>query len=85
MIIPIKCFECGKPTGHLWDTYVKKVQELRERTDSEDSEEKPKTAHRNLTKLTPEGQALNDLGMTRDCCRIIFLSNADVSMIISSR
>jgi DNA-directed RNA polymerase subunit N (RpoN/RPB10) len=21
MIIPIRCFSCGKPVGHLWESY----------------------------------------------------------------
>ena len=23
MLIPIRCFTCGKPIGHLWDDYQK--------------------------------------------------------------
>ena len=25
MIIPIRCFSCGKPIAHLWETYKKRV------------------------------------------------------------
>jgi DNA-directed RNA polymerase subunit N len=25
MIIPIRCFSCGKPVAHLWGEYKKKV------------------------------------------------------------
>mgnify|MGYP000704590382 CR=1 FL=1 len=25
MIIPIRCFSCGKPIGHLWEEYKKRV------------------------------------------------------------
>jgi len=25
MMIPIRCFTCGKPIGHLWDEYNKRV------------------------------------------------------------
>ena len=25
MIIPIRCFSCGKPVAHLWSDYKKKV------------------------------------------------------------
>jgi DNA-directed RNA polymerase subunit N len=25
MIIPVRCFSCGKPIGHLWDEYKKRV------------------------------------------------------------
>ncbi len=26
MIIPIRCFSCGKPVAHLWKTYVERVE-----------------------------------------------------------
>ena len=26
MIIPIRCFSCGKPVGHLWEDYKKKIE-----------------------------------------------------------
>ena len=25
MIIPIRCFSCGKPIGHLWEDYKKRT------------------------------------------------------------
>jgi len=25
MIIPIRCFSCGKPVGHLWEEYKEQV------------------------------------------------------------
>jgi len=25
MIIPVRCFSCGKPIGHLWEDYKKRV------------------------------------------------------------
>ena len=25
MIIPVRCFSCGKPVGHLWEKYKEKV------------------------------------------------------------
>jgi len=31
MIIPIRCFSCGKPIGHLWEEYQKRVQKGEER------------------------------------------------------
>ena len=26
MIIPIRCFSCGKPIGHLWESYLDRVK-----------------------------------------------------------
>lgn len=25
MIIPVRCFSCGKPIGHLWESYKLRV------------------------------------------------------------
>lgn len=27
MIVPIRCFSCGKPIGHLWEEYKKQIAE----------------------------------------------------------
>ena len=27
MIIPVRCFSCGKPIGQLWEEYKKRVSE----------------------------------------------------------
>ena len=27
MIIPIRCFSCGKPIAHLWEQYKKRVKQ----------------------------------------------------------
>ena len=26
MMIPIRCFSCGKPVGHLWEKYKERVE-----------------------------------------------------------
>jgi len=26
MIIPIRCFSCGKPVAHLWKDYIERTQ-----------------------------------------------------------
>jgi len=25
MIIPVRCFSCGKPVGHLWEKYLERL------------------------------------------------------------
>jgi len=27
MIIPVRCFSCGKPIGHLWEQFKKRTAE----------------------------------------------------------
>ena len=55
MIIPIRCFTCGKLIADRWEEFAKRVK----------SGERPKTV-------------LDDLGMTRYCCRRMFISHVDV-------
>ena len=31
MIIPVRCFSCGKPVGHLWEQYQEKLANGEER------------------------------------------------------
>jgi DNA-directed RNA polymerase subunit N len=26
MMIPVRCFSCGKPIGHLWDDYKERTE-----------------------------------------------------------
>ena len=31
MIIPVRCFSCGKPLGHLWEEYRERIRAGEER------------------------------------------------------
>jgi len=31
MIIPVRCFSCGKPIGHLWEDFKKRVEKGEDR------------------------------------------------------
>ncbi len=31
MIIPIRCFSCGKPVAHLWEEYCERIKAGQER------------------------------------------------------
>ena len=69
MIIPIRCFSCGKVIAHRWREYVEtltKEQAKIVRVD-EDSDK------------TPEGKLLDKMGFTRPCCRRMFLTHVDMS------
>jgi len=54
MMIPIKCFTCGKLIGDKWEEYKRRVS----------AGESP-------------GEVLDDLGVTRICCRRMFLTHVD--------
>ena len=55
MIIPVRCFTCGKVVGNKWDSYL----ELLEADYS-------------------EGDALDELGLKRYCCRRMVLTHVDL-------
>lgn len=85
MIIPIRCFTCGKPVAHLWEQYQKKVQDEYLKKIKEDGlEENPPdskvifhTINEDLKK-TAEGKILDELGLKRQCCRRIMLTHVDL-------
>ncbi len=31
MLIPIRCFSCGKPVAHLWKAYLEKINKIENR------------------------------------------------------
>jgi DNA-directed RNA polymerase subunit N len=37
MIIPVRCFSCGKPVGHLWEEFKERVQKGEDRKKIMDS------------------------------------------------
>ncbi|KAL3079531.1 hypothetical protein niasHT_022473 [Heterodera trifolii] len=55
MIIPIRCFTCGKVIGNRWDAYLQSLQQG-----------------------NTEGDALDQLGLRRYCCRRMLLSHVDL-------
>lgn len=82
MIIPIRCYTCGKVMGHLWEPYLAAVQELY-------NEESDNLSMENVvvgkgSKKTGEAHALDKLGVKRYCCRRMLLSHVDLCEKIST-
>lgn len=77
MIFPIRCFTCNKVLGHLWNPYKDKLQEY--------TVENKKGNNKNVY-LDPqniekpvEGKILDELGVERYCCRMVFIGHIDLS------
>ncbi|UCB58173.1 MAG: DNA-directed RNA polymerase subunit N [Thermoplasmatales archaeon] len=66
MIIPIRCFTCGKIIGDAYKEYEKRYAEYKNLINSG---EKPKE--------TPK-QILDDLGIDRYCCRRMILTHVEL-------
>ena len=74
--IPIRCYTCNLPIAGKWKEFLRLIKEYRlEEGRSDDSELMYLT---NDIKLTAEGRALNELGLTRECCRRHLLTHPGV-------
>jgi DNA-directed RNA polymerase subunit N (RpoN/RPB10) len=80
MIIPIRCFTCGKVIAHLLDTYLEELQ----KTITDEEQVKIQGIKNNYdSEKTNEGKILDDLKLDRICCRSHFLCYNDFSRNIS--
>lgn len=76
MIIPVKCFTCGKVLADKYQYYQKTVAEIKLKNKEELDE--IKYLNSNNIKKTAEGKVMDDLGLTRMCCRRHMLTHVDI-------
>jgi len=76
MIIPIKCFTCGKVIGDKYLYFKRKVREEKMKKNI-DPDEVIYLTESNIKK-TPEGKCLDELGLTKICCRRHMLTHVDI-------
>ena len=72
MIIPIRCFECGKTIADKWRGYQKELKRLKG-----DSAEQRTYFDGSKMSVTPEKKVLDALGLNT-CCRTHFLTQVDL-------
>jgi DNA-directed RNA polymerase subunit N (RpoN/RPB10) len=76
MIIPIKCFTCGKVIADKYNYFLKKVREMKEKQGL-DTKKVIYLSTTNATK-TPEGVVMDELQLTKICCRRHMLSHVNI-------
>jgi len=76
MIIPVKCFTCGRVLADKYEYYTIRVRELKT-AKSLDIEKVMYLTPEN-TKKTPEGHVLDELKLKKMCCRRHMLSHVDI-------
>jgi DNA-directed RNA polymerase subunit N (RpoN/RPB10) len=76
MIIPIRCFTCGKVMADKIDYYLTEKNKLEKEGKTNDD---PKFKH--FTGIHTK-RILDDLGLTRYCCRRNLITNIDMMNII---
>lgn len=79
MIIPIRCFTCGKPIAHLYDEYINLIQKNYYKNNSDNINRFYEIDELNdKNNDTLECIALDKLKCTRYCCRRMLLSSIDM-------
>lgn len=76
MIIPVKCFTCGKVIGDKYLYYIKNVKKLKVQKKMDENQVLYLTE--TTTKKTPEGIVMDELGLNKICCRRHFLTHVDI-------
>ena len=76
MIIPVKCFTCGKVLADKYMFYTREVRKMK--LDKEQDPDKVVYLTNNYAEKTPEGVVLDSLGLTRICCRRHMLTHVDI-------
>ena len=77
MIIPVKCFTCG---GVLANKYRYYLEEVRKKKLARGLEDYNKVLYltKEFSDKTPEGEVLDELGLTKMCCRRHMLTHVDI-------
>lgn len=81
MIIPVRCFTCGKIIADKYNTYQNLVTENRKSMGMPDEDTILKVS-RDKVPETPEGKALDQVGLKRYCCRRMVLSHINLIDVI---
>lgn len=92
MIIPIRCFTCGKVLADKYDYYINETQKLQSKINSDikekdkpssskekekEKEEKEQDMYKHFDKLK-SGKILDTLQLNRYCCRRMMLGTVDM-------
>ena len=77
MLIPVRCFTCGKILADKVNTYNDLV-----RNNPKKKQDKVITINSSDVSITAEGEALNELKLFRYCCRKHMLTLVDLIEVI---
>ena len=82
MIIPVRCFTCGKCLSNkknYYDNYILKYKMNQKNSNTTNSKD-PLILDLNVEEIkkTVAGEAMDELGLTRICCRKTMLSSIEL-------
>ncbi len=76
MIIPVKCFTCGKVLANKYEYYKREVRSIK-MSRSMDVDKVIYLTKEYIDK-TPEGEVLDKLRLNKMCCRRHLLTHVDI-------
>ena len=82
MIIPVRCFTCGKVLADKWEYYKEQVDKADKADKAEKAAEKAETTSDRRFDKVKTGKILDDMGLERMCCRRHMLGHVDLIDII---
>jgi DNA-directed RNA polymerase subunit N (RpoN/RPB10) len=77
MIIPVRCLNCGKVLADKYKYYKAEVARIKAKEDLPTNELSTININEKEVKKTIEGHILDDLGITKDCCRLVMLTHIE--------
>ena len=77
MIVPIKCFGCGKQLANIYRVYLEKVKEKKLAVNQDPSRIIYLTAEP-ITSESPEKEVMDQLRLNKMCCRNIMLTIVEI-------
>jgi DNA-directed RNA polymerase subunit N (RpoN/RPB10) len=77
MIIPVRCFTCGKVLGDKYEWFTNEIKKNKDKTEPEILD-----VSANTIQKTQHGKLLDQLQLNRYCCRRVMLGHVDLIDII---
>ncbi len=80
MIIPVKCFTCGKVLADKHEWYLSKVRQLKLERENKESCNINSVSYLNLDDVqkTIEGEVMDTLCLSKMCCRRHMLTHVNI-------
>jgi len=77
MIIPVKCFTCGKVLANKYRYFQEEVRKIKQEKNIDEKTSEYLTS--NVKDKTPEGEVLDKLNLNKYCCRRHMLTHVDIN------
>ena len=83
MIIPVRCFSCGKVLADKWEHYVRECDKAdADAAASSASDGQPNRRRPGPDGKTDRGRILDAMGIHSFCCRTVMLTHIDIVSVI---